>query len=156
MFNKLFRVIEKIKTGILITSLRIRGAKIGSDVRIYGPVYFIGEMKNLNLGDRVVLNHGVIINCRNKVVFGSDVHLSAYCQIQTAGQFLDKLPRSHYSQPIEIEDNCWLASGTIVTAGSRIKRNCVIGANSVVFGEVEESSFFAGAPAKLKKKINYI
>lgn len=155
MLRKISRWRERFFTWLKVMYLRARGAKIGHSTRLYGPVYFIGNLSNLTMGDRVVINHGTIINCRDKITLGTDVHLSAYCQLQTAGQYLEILPRKHYSEPIVIEDNCWIASGAIITAGTTIKKNCVLGANSVIFGSTEENSFYAGAPATLKKKIEY-
>jgi acetyltransferase-like isoleucine patch superfamily enzyme len=54
----------------------------------------------------------------------------------------------HESLEVVIGDDVWIGAGSIVLPGSRIGRGAVIGAGSVVSGEVAEMTVAAGAPAR--------
>ena len=49
-----------------------------------------------------------------------------------------------------IGDGSWLGHGTVVLPGAHIGRHVVIGANSVVTGEIPDFSVAAGAPARVR------
>ena len=68
---------------------------------------------------------------------------------ETKGYMTDK----EYGKPIEIGDNCWIASNVIVCGGAKIGSGCVIGAGSVVLGEIPDNSFAAGVPCRVIRKI---
>ena len=55
-------------------------------------------------------------------------------------------------QPVVIEDGAWLGHGTVVLPGSHIGRQSVIGANSVVMGEIPAHSVAVGAPARVVRR----
>jgi acetyltransferase-like isoleucine patch superfamily enzyme len=52
---------------------------------------------------------------------------------------------------IVIGDDAWLGYGVIVLDGARIGRDAVIGAGSVVTGEIPNGAIAAGSPAKVLK-----
>ena len=53
-----------------------------------------------------------------------------------------------------IEDNVWIGEKSIILKGSKIGKNSIIGAGSVVSDEVPENVVFAGNPAKEVKKLD--
>ena len=55
-----------------------------------------------------------------------------------------------YLGEIEIGDNTWVGAGTIILLGTRIGRNCVIGAGSVVKGDVPDNTRL------IQKRINTV
>jgi acetyltransferase-like isoleucine patch superfamily enzyme len=135
-----------------IFNLKLLGADIGNNVKSYGR-FTIMNAKNLTIGNNSTLNEGVHINCRDKVIIGQEVRISTNVQIHTGKLLINSYPRIHTNAPIIIEDNVWIASGCIISAGVKIGKNAVIGANSVVIENVEANCFYSGNPAK---KINYI
>jgi len=50
-------------------------------------------------------------------------------------------------RPVRIGSGSWLGHGTVVLPGATIGRHVVIGANSVVTGELPDYCVAAGAPA---------
>ncbi|MGN1261552.1 MAG: sugar O-acetyltransferase [Candidatus Enteromonas sp.] len=54
-----------------------------------------------------------------------------------------------YAKPIEIGNDVWLATRVIVCGGAKIGDGAVIGAGSVVLGEIPPRTFAAGIPAKV-------
>lgn len=53
------------------------------------------------------------------------------------------------STGISIGDDVWIASGAKVLDGAGIENGCVIGANSLVKGNLPAYGVYAGVPAKL-------
>ena len=146
--NKCQNFINKIR----IYKLKFLGAKIGNNVKSYGR-FTVMNAVNLTIGDNSTLNEGVHINCRDKVNIGKWVRISTNVQIHTGKLIINSFPRVHTKAPIIIEDNVWIASGCVISAGVKIGQNSVIGANSVILKDVEANSFYAGNPAKKIKVI---
>ena len=146
--NKIETVINKFR----IYKLRFLGARIGKNVKSFGR-FTVMNPSNLIIGFNSTLNEGVHINCRDKVLIGKYVRISTNVQLHTGKLIIDVYPRVHIKAPIIIEDNVWIASGTVISAGVKIGKNSVIGANSVVIRDVEENSFYAGNPARKIKEI---
>ncbi len=64
--------------------------------------------------------------------------------------------RREHSQPIRIEEDCWIGYGAFIKQGVSIGRGAVIGANSVVLNTVDPYSVQAGMPCKeIKKRFNF-
>jgi acetyltransferase-like isoleucine patch superfamily enzyme len=51
--------------------------------------------------------------------------------------------------PVRIGPDCWLGTKVTVLRGTRIGRGCVLGAHSVVRGDVPDYSIAVGSPAKV-------
>ena len=54
---------------------------------------------------------------------------------------------------MRIGDGSWLGHGTVVLPGATIGRHVVVGANSVVRGELPDFCVAAGNPAKVLKHL---
>ena len=59
-----------------------------------------------------------------------------------------------YLKPVRIGANCWIGDSAMICPGSAIGEGCVIGAGSVVCGNIEPYSVCVGNPAKCVKKRN--
>lgn len=151
---------------------------IGDRVVIYqyergGPV---------ELGDRVMLFNEIIVETLEDggLFIGADTAIQPRCHFTTAlapiriGKGVQIAPQcAFYSYdhgiapgelirdqplqskgPIIIEDDAWLGFGVIVLAGVRIGKGAVIGAGSVVTGDVPEGAVAAGSPARVVKMRN--
>lgn len=64
-------------------------------------------------------------------------------------------------QPITVSETyigeyCFIGSGSKILAGTRLGRQCIVGANSVVRGIFPDFSVVAGAPAVIVKRFNPI
>lgn len=60
------------------------------------------------------------------------------------------------SQPIHVEEDCWIGYGVFIKQGVYIGRGAIIGANSVVMKNVPPYSVQGGSPSKeIKKRIEF-
>lgn len=153
MFEKLYIYIDIYINKMRIFILKLRGAKVGKNVKSFGKFKVINP-KKLSIGDNSTINENVFLNCRDFIIIGSNCHLSPNVQLHTGKLLLDIVPRKHIASQIVIKDNVWIASGSIISAGVIISENIVIGANSVVTKSLESNSLYAGNPAKKIKELN--
>ena len=51
-----------------------------------------------------------------------------------------QLTDDEYGKPITIEDNCWIGANATILRGTHIGEGCVIGAGTVVKGEIPPHS----------------
>ena len=117
----------------------------GSRTRTRGRCRFsVQEEGELILGENLFLNSGCQLNCRKKIVIGSNCefgpnvlvydhdHSFRNAQGLQSGDF-------NYGD-VSIGDNCWIGAGVIILRGTSIGNNCVVAAGSVVKGDFPDNS----------------
>ena len=57
-------------------------------------------------------------------------------------------------KPVTIGKNCWITSRCVILPGANIGDNVVIGAGSVVTGNIPSNCFAAGNPCRFIKKLD--
>ena len=130
--------------------------KIGRNVTIYPDVMFFGDGL-IDIGDNSAIGNGTIIYSSKDggVTIGNDTLIAGQCYIIDTdhGISADELIRHQHNSvaPISIGNDCWIAAGCKVLKGSHIKDGAVIGALSLVKGEIPENAVAYGIPAKVKK-----
>ncbi|MGI9053896.1 MAG: DapH/DapD/GlmU-related protein [Ilumatobacteraceae bacterium] len=112
----------------------------------------------VRIGDRCLLGRGSGIVGHLSIEIGDDVWTGHHVYItdQNHGYGDLDVPISQQmmpERPVRIGDGSWLGHGTVVLPGATIGRHVVIGANSVVRGEIPDDCVAAGNPAKLVKRL---
>ena len=129
---------------------------IGRNVTIYPDVMFFGDGL-IDIGDNSAIGNGTIIYSSKDggVTIGNDTLIAGQCYIIDTdhGISADELIRCQHNSvaPITIGNDCWIAAGCKVLKGSHVKDGAVIGALSLVKGEISENAVAYGIPAKVKK-----
>lgn len=113
----------------------------------------IWSAKNINIGNRVLISHGVNIHD-----FDSHPISASRRHLQAVGIFeighTDDLT-DVASSPIIIEDDVWIGFGATILKGVKIGRGAIIGANTVVTHDIPEYSVAVGNPAKIAKRLEH-
>ncbi len=109
---------------------------------IFGKNIFLQDAF-IDSRDRVIVQDNVFFGWEVKILTGSHNLFSTGIKRQANIQ----------SKPVLIEDGVWIASYSIVLPGTKIGKNSVVSAGSVVHGIFEPSSFIAGNPAKKIRKL---
>ncbi|MFM7263820.1 MAG: acyltransferase [Acidimicrobiales bacterium] len=106
------------------------------------------------IGDRVLVGRGSGIVGHFSVEIGNDVWTGHHVYITDQNHGYEDIARpiSAQTQPeraVTIGDGSWIGHGSVVLPGARIGRHVVIGANSVVTGELPDFCVAVGAPARV-------
>ncbi|WP_154723436.1 acyltransferase [Ilumatobacter coccineus] len=112
----------------------------------------------ISVGDRCLLGKGSGIVGHLEIRIGDDVWTGHHVYITDQNHGYDDLDLPISMQvmperPVSIGDGSWLGHGTVVLPGARIGRHVVIGANSVVTGEIPDNSVAAGVPARVIRQL---
>jgi acetyltransferase-like isoleucine patch superfamily enzyme len=148
LYGRLDRLIGRRMNALRLARLRLLGARVGRDVRVYGRFVVHGDARLLAIGDRTTINEGVLFDLREPITIGRAVRLSTFVQLHTSKIDLAAGDGRHAGAPIVIEDEAWLAGGVVVSPGVRVGRGAVVGANAVVTRDVAPGAFAVGAPAR--------
>ena len=117
-----------------------------------------GEVPELRIGSRCLIEQNVQIIARRKVVIGSDVSIAGHCAIVDVTHPYDiEGPRNigyrihQGTDEVIIGDGCFIGFGAVILPGVTLGPGCVVGANSVVSRSFGPRSVVAGSPAKIIK-----
>lgn len=113
----------------------------------------------ISVGDRCLIGKGSGIVGHLGITVGNDVWTGHHVYItdQNHGYGDLTLPISRQVMPeraVSIGDGSWLGHGTVVLPGASIGRHVVVGANSVVTGEIPDNCVAAGAPARVIRRLD--
>jgi acetyltransferase-like isoleucine patch superfamily enzyme len=108
------------------------------------------------IGDRCLFGKGSSIVGHLSITVGDDVWTGhhVYVTDQNHGYERLDLPISQQrmpERPVTIGRGSWLGHGAVVLPGACIGEHVVVGANSVVTGEIPDRCVAAGAPARVIK-----
>ena len=129
----------------------------------------------IELANGVFLGRNTILSCKNgdivldedanvgfnvevfsaaRVRVGKRVLIAAYTYLVGGDHLYDRtdipvLAQGRTARGIEVDDNAWLGAHVVVTDGSRVGRDAIVGAGSVVIGEIPDFHIAAGTPARV-------
>jgi acetyltransferase-like isoleucine patch superfamily enzyme len=109
------------------------GLKVGSYSNI-GPYCYIGCSGKIEIGEHVLMSPRVSMFAENHVFDRTDVPMRDQGVIR---------------QEIIVENDCWLASGSIILAGVRIGKGAIVAAGAVVTKDVPSYAVVGGSPARI-------
>jgi len=127
--------------------------EIGEDARIREQVFVGGPAlpeSLFKLGDRTIVLQNTNINPTKPVVIGDDSGIGGHCLIFSHGAWLNQMDGYPVTyEPVTIGKSVWLPWRVFVMPGSTIGDGSVIGANSLVSGDIPPYSLAVGTPAKV-------
>ena len=131
---------SSINSSWVIRLQRSRGVKIGENCH-FSPYVLID------------LIYPSMINIGNNVTIGSNTMIFAHYN-PTSNLLLKENGYPREVKPVTIEDGAVIGPGSIITMGTKIGKNSIIGAGSVVSNTIPDFSVALGNPTRIIKKIN--
>ncbi len=155
LYNQLPEVDTEVREQILNELIPDRGM----GCYLQGPIQFdYGINTHIGIGFYANFNLTVLDVC--PVTIGDYVFLGPNVSILTPlhplcyedrnpyqkpdGSYSDR----EYGKPITIGDNCWIGGNVTILPGAKIGSGCVIGAGSVVTGEIPDHYVAYGIPCR--------
>lgn len=160
---------SKILWYIRAKSYSILGMKSGNKCLLGKPIFTLG-LHQVILNDHVRIfphsrievhnNGGIIFD--NNVSIGQNFHIISSKKtlrigkntIISANVFISNCEHEFIDNKLisfdtHIEDNCFIGYGAVILPGSKLGKNCIVGANALVKGHFPDNSVIAGVPAKI-------
>ena len=111
----------------------------------------------VSIGDRCLIGKGSGIVGHFSIEIGDDVWTGHHVYITDQNHGYEDITRpisrqSQAERAVRIGSGSWLGHGTIVLPGVSIGEHVVIGANSVVTGNIPSNSVAVGAPARVIRR----
>lgn len=131
---------------------QIIGYKLHATVAIHMGCFFTGP--NLEVGANTVINRNCYLDCRKRIVIGSNVSISPECYIITASHDPQSPSFAGKNATVEIRDHVWLGARAMVVPGVIFGRGSVAAAGAVVTKPVPEFTIVGGNPAQFIKMRN--
>ncbi|MBW3083476.1 sugar O-acetyltransferase [Bifidobacterium phasiani] len=123
----------------------------GEGVEFRPPInldYGIG----LSIGERTFINKDFLIVGGGYIEIGHDCLIGPRCTICTPNHALDaeaRLDGWEHTIPVRIGSNVWLGANVTICPGASIGDNSIIGAGSVVVGDIPADSIAVGNPCRV-------
>jgi acetyltransferase-like isoleucine patch superfamily enzyme len=147
---------------MLMFAYRSQFASCGRNVYFY-PAQSDIFYKTIEVGNDVYIGPGAMLLSRDsyirigdKTMFGPNVSIiGGNHSTHILGKFMfdyrvsDKRPQE--DQPVIIETDVWIGTGSIILKGVRIGRGSIIAAGAVVSKDVPPYAIVGGVPAKIIK-----
>ena len=123
----------------------------------YGPGDANLPELGLVIGDRCVIGAGAVITAHEGIEIGDDVWFGNDVFVSDAGHGYQQpgVPIGHQlgtHAPVRIGSGSWIGHGAMILPGTTVGRNVVVGAGSVVRGEIPDHSIVAGVPARVVRR----
>jgi acetyltransferase-like isoleucine patch superfamily enzyme len=148
-----------LERGVIIDGLLRRGVVLGDNVKIGAYSVIVGAPAS-NLGEGISMGANSAVDAYS--FLGSSGFISIGENV-IMGQHIGFHPENHNfdrtdvpireqgttRQGITIEDDVWVGSNAIFLDGAHVGKGCVIGAGSVVRGNIPPYSIAVGVPAKV-------
>ena len=121
------------------------------------PEHDLGIDEVITIGDRCLIGKGSGVVGHERIVIGDDVFTGHHVYITDANHGYEDpdVPIGRQfapPRPVTIGAGSWLGHGSIVLPGATVGRHCVIGAGSVVTGDIPDFSVAVGNPARVIRR----
>jgi len=113
----------------------------------------------LEIGDGTVMSGFCVLSAARRVVLGRKVLLgrNVYIADHNHGHTRPGVPIMDQPledlAPVSVGDGAWLGQNAVILPGSRIGAGAVVGANSVVRGDVPDHHVAIGAPSRVVRDL---
>jgi virginiamycin A acetyltransferase len=135
----------------------VRGSRliVGDGVMIdaFVKIKFTGGAGDVSIGRNSYVNSGVVIYSGNGVTLGEDVLIAANCTFAPVSHEFKSRDKKIVEQGfkpgkggIVVEDDVWIGANCVILDGAVLRRGCVVGAGSLVRGELAPYSINLGNP----------
>lgn len=148
--SKIYGTDTKVKTGVVIKETRNFDGASGS--ALYHGVEILNQNGCVRLGNNSHIGSYSVVNAvegtvdiGNNVAVGPGTKIIAYSNSYGPGRLVTE---SRKVDDIQIGDNVFIGANTTILPGSRIYANTIVGAQSLVNGELDSNAIYAGAPCK--------
>ncbi len=115
-----------------------------------------GGSGDVVIGSSSYINSGCVLYSGSGITIGNNVLIAANCTFAPVNHDFrdpDRLIREQGFLPskggIRVENDVWIGANSVILDGAYLREGCVIGAGSIVRGEVPSYAIMGGNPLKI-------
>ena len=108
--------------------------------------WLVRYKENFKLGENVEIGSFTVIGCEHGVEIEDNVKIGYHCVIISESTIDNKRGK------VLLKRNCRIGANSVIMPGVTIGENSIVGANSFVAMSIPDSEMWAGSPAKFIKK----
>ena len=117
-------------------------ARFGKEQITRGNAVFRVEGGELIIGDKCFFNQNVSITCKEKVVIGDRCQIANNVVIVDHDHAGSENWGSYVETPVTIGNDVWIGANVVIMRGTTIGDKAVIGAGSIVKGDIPAGKVF--------------
>ena len=117
-------------------------ARFGKEQITRGNAVFRVEGGELIIGDKCFFNQNVSITCKKKILIGDRCQIANNVVIVDHDHAGSENWGSYVETPVTIGNDVWIGANVVIMRGTTIGDKAVIGAGSIVKGNVPEGKVF--------------
>jgi acetyltransferase-like isoleucine patch superfamily enzyme len=117
-------------------------ARFGKEQITRGNAVFRVEGGELIIGDKCFFNQNVSITCKKKVVIGDRCQIANNVVIVDHDHAGSENWGSYVETPVTIGNDVWIGANVVIMRGTTIGDKAVIGAGSIVKGDIPAGKVF--------------
>lgn len=125
---------------------------IGENAFVGRHSLIVAKGSRIAIGANTHLSHGLTLVATQSIAIGSDCLIGEYVTIRDQDHGIESGALFRLQEcvaaPIQIGSNVWIGAHCTVLKSSKIGPNAVIGANSLVNGDLSGNAIHAGTPAR--------
>jgi len=148
--RRLYRTPCEVDTGVFITN--IDNFSSGAESCLYHACYILNHHGRFTMGRRSHMGAFCYVNvCYGTVSIGDDVAIGPGTKvIAHSNHYLPgrKVTEERITADVVIGNNIFIGANCVILPGTVIRDNVVVGAGSIVKGELESNTIYAGAPCR--------
>lgn len=126
---------------------RLAGVKIGKGSTLHMWANFFNP-KGISIGQDTIIGDHCFLDGRAPLKIGSHVDIASQVLIYNSEHDIEDENFKALVSPVEIEDYVFIGPRAIILPGVKVGRGAIIGAGSVVTGEILPFKVVGGVPAK--------
>ncbi len=111
---------------------------------------------HISVGDHFFANYNCIMLDAADITFGDYVFIAPNCVFTTAGHAIDEEQRNRgleIALPISVGNSVWFGANVTVLPGVTVGDNVIVGAGSVVTGDIPSGVIAVGSPCRVLRRI---
>jgi len=112
---------------------------------------------NVIIASGVFINQNVFFDNNSLIQIDENVAIGGRVRLITSGHMIgNKNQRAGQSQssPILVEKGVWIGDSVVILGGVTIGAGSILGACTLVNGNVESDSLYVGVPARFKRRLD--
>jgi acetyltransferase-like isoleucine patch superfamily enzyme len=145
--------------GNVLEAFRAGRLEVGEHTLFEPNVWLtLPDAARVRIGSGTFLNMNVMVAAQHLVEIGDHCMFANGCFVTDANHRFEDLDRPVTWQgftskgPTRVGDNVWCGAHVVITSGVTVGERCVIGANSVVTGDLPPYCIAAGIPARILRR----